>query len=305
MKAPINKSMFVFQVLFVIFIWSAAKIIMKMGLEEIPPYIFVAVIQLVAFLSIGIYYFFQRKRVTFRPTKQEVYLMILSGIVGFGAANLFAIIGLQYVTGATAGLLSAASSIFAFLMAYAVLRERPKLWKYVGVAIMILGAYVFFREHFLSGTLLGIMLILVSEAGYAFNDVLTRLVGRQPGDEDLVITVVSNAVGAAVLLPLGLLVDGVPGSIFSWPILGFIVLLGLIFGFGRLLYAGALEKLKVIEVQVLGNTMMVQVAILSVIFLHETLTTSNIWGGILVLLGAFAVEGNLFFPKGMPRLKFS
>lgn len=299
MKKTENKSAFVLQVLFVIFIWSAAKIIMKMGLEEIPPYIFVAAIQLMAFIAVGIYYLFRRKRVTFKPTRQDIQLMILSGVVGFGAANLFAIIGLQYVTGATAGLISASSSIFAFMIAYLVLRERPDKWKYLGMLIMVAGAYTFFIGNFLSGTILGIALLLVSEAGYAFNDVLTRLVGRQPGKEDLIITLVSNGVGAAVLLPIGLIADGVPSSLFNWSIWGFLLLLGLIFGFGRLLYAGALEKLKVIEVQVIGNTMIIQVAILSVIFLHETLTTHNIWGGLLVLVGAFAVDAQLIFPKGL------
>ncbi len=300
-----NKSAFVFQVLFVIFIWSAAKIIMKMGLEEIPPYIFAAIIQLMAFLSVGIYYLFRKKQNTFKPTNRDLYLIILSGIVGLGAANLFAVIGLQYVTGATAGLISASSTIFAFIIAYLVLREKPDMWKYMGLLVMIAGAYTFFVGSFLSGTLFGITLLLVSEAGFALNNVLTRLVGIQPGDEELVTTVISNGVGAAILLPIGLIADGVPQVLFSWPIWGFLVLLGLIFGFGRLLYSGALEKLKVIEVQVIGNTMIIQIAILSVIFLHETLTAHNIWGSLLVLVGAVAADGNLLLPKGMPKLKLS
>jgi probable blue pigment (indigoidine) exporter len=302
-KKETNKSGFLLQVLFVIFIWSAARIIMKIGLEEIPPYIFVAAIQLLAFVSVWLYSVFKKNKSTFKPTKQEIYLLIISGAVGYGAANLFAIIGLQYVTGATAGVISASSSIFAFLMAYLVLREKPDMWKYLGMAVMVAGIYIFFTGSFLSGTLFGVLLLLISEAGYAFNDVLTRLVGRQPGDEDLAITVISNGVGAAILVPIGLVMDGVPSAMFSWPLIGFIVLLGLIFGFGRLLYAGALEKLRVMEVQAIGNTMVVQVAILSVIFLHEVLTTHNILGGILVLIGAFAVNGNLIMPNGLPKLK--
>lgn len=301
-KTP-HKSVFLLQVLFVIFIWSAARIIMKIGLEDIPPYIFVAAIQLVAFLSVWIYSLLQKNKSAFKPTKQEIYLLIISGAVGYGAANLFAIVGLQYVTGSTAGVISAASSIFAFVMAYLVLREKPNMWKYLGMAVMVGGIYVFFSGSILSGTLFGILLLLISEAGFAFNDVLTRLIGRQPGEEKMTITVISNGVGAAILVPIGLVMDGVPATMFSWPLIGFILLLGLIFGFGRLLYAGALEKLRVIEVQAIGNTMVIQVAILSVIFLHEVLTANNIWGGLLVVLGAFVVNGQMLLPNGLPKLK--
>lgn len=278
---------------------------MKMGLEIIPPYIFVAAIQLVAFLSVWIYFWFKRKKDTFKLTRQEIYLLIISGAVGYGAANLFAIIGLQYVTGATAGLLSGTGAVFAFVMAYIVLKEKPNFWKYLGMLIMVLGIYIFFAGNFLSGTLFGIALLLIAEAGYAFNDVLTRLIGREPGDDDLFITLISNGVGAAILLPIGLVVDGAPAVLFSWPMLGIIVLLGLIFGFGRLLYAGALEQLRVLEVRAIGNTMVIQVAILSVIFLHEVLTAGNVWGGLLVVLGAFAVNGDMFLPRRWLNLKIA
>ena len=298
-----QRFVFLFQGLFVVFVWSASKIIMKMGLEIIPPYIFAAAIQVVALLGIGVYYLFKDKAKRITPTKEEIYLMILGGLVAFAGAKIFSIIGLQYVTGATAGLIAASVTVFAVIIAALVLKERPKLWQYGGILLVLAGTYVFLSNDVIAGSLFGILLLLVAEMAFAFNNVIVRLLARRPEDIALLTNLVGNIVGTIILVPLGLLVDGVPAKIWTWPVVALVVVVGLIFAFSGLLWAQILDKLRVLEVSILSNTMIIQVAILSVIFLNEAMTWHNIAGGLLVLVGALVTDQHVIIKKD-PRFKY-
>ncbi|OGB73259.1 hypothetical protein A2810_03135 [candidate division Kazan bacterium RIFCSPHIGHO2_01_FULL_49_10] len=287
---------FVLQALFVVFLWSAAKIIIKMGVQEIPPFMFAALVQTMAVVGLLIYYKFHKRKYRLKFNRQDVQLMILLGLVTFGGSTLFSIIGLQYVTGATAGMIAALNPLMAVGLSVVILRERPGGWQYLGLIGMLVGAYIFLARGEVTGALIGIALLLLAEAGFAFSNVVTRLISRQPGDESLTITLVGNLIGAVTLIPIGLTVDGLSSIAFTPHLVSIIVTVGLIFGFGGLLWAGVLDKLKVVEATVLSNTMIVQMAILSVLFLGEALTANNITGGLLVLIGALVIDKGLILP---------
>jgi len=297
-----HKMSFVLQALFVVFLWSAAKIIIKLGVQAIPPFIFAAAIQLAAVAGLSIYYTFHKRRYRLKFTRQDMQLMILLGLVTFAGATLFSTIGLQYVTGATAGLIAALDPLIAIWLGFVILRERPAGWQYWGMAAMLVGTFIFLSQYDVSGALIGIVLLFLAETGFAFSNVTTRLISRQPGDESLTITLIGNLVGAVVLVPVGVAMDGVPASLLTWPMLAIVVAVGLIFGFGGLLWAGVLDKLKIVEATALSNTMIVQMAILSVLFLGEVLTFNHIGGGLLVLAGALMTDKSLILP---PALKLS
>lgn len=294
-----NKLPFLLQGLFVVFLWSASKIVMKIGLEQIPPYFFAGLLQLVVFVILLIFTWSQRKKYFFKISYGYKYLMVLSGVVGYGAATLFVMIGLQYVTGATAGLVAATSVIFNLLMAGILVREKLRMEQYLGIVVLLIGVTVFLGNQVLGGTLLGVGLLLLAEAGYAFNNSVARLIAKAHEDNiSLPLALIGNGVGALVLVPVGLLAGVAPQQIIwdSRLVIG-IVVIALIFAFGGLLWNGVLNKLRVIEASILMNTMIIQVAILSVIFLHEALTSNNILGGLLVLLGAVVVDGRMIFPR--------
>ena len=154
----------VLQALFVVFLWSAAKIIIKLGVQTLPPFIFAAAVQVAAVAGLLIYYRFHKKRYRVKFTRQDIQLMVLLGLVAFGGATLFSTIGLQYVTGATAGLIAALNPLMAIGLAAVILREKPAIAQYLGVAVMIAGAYIFLRQGDVSGALIGILLLLLAES---------------------------------------------------------------------------------------------------------------------------------------------
>ncbi|MFH0905321.1 MAG: DMT family transporter [bacterium] len=297
------KFIWILEGLFVVFAWSASKIMIKMGLETMPPYLLAAAIQLVALIGITIYWLLHRHHQPLRLNRSEIYLMVLNGLVAFAGAKIFSIIGLQYVTGSTAGLIATTSVIFSALLAYVALRERPSLWQYVGLIMILAGSYVFLERNLLSGTVFGVLILLIAEAAFAFNNVVTRLLSKRPEDVSITVNLVGNLVGAMVLVPIGMVNSNWTTAQWSWQMIAVVVAAGLIFGFGGLMWSRVLDRLRVVEVAVLLNTMMIQVALLSTLFLSEILTMRNIGGGLLVLAGAFVADRQLIAPARKVRTK--
>ncbi len=297
-----NKVFYIIEALFVVFLWSASKVLMKWGVEAVPPYFLVAVIQTISLALVAGYFFVTHKKIKLQPTKHEILAMVLGGIVAAGAANLFITIGLQYVTAGMAGLIAATSSVFGLMLAYLFLHERPKKFQYAGIALVMIGVYASLFNNVLDGALVGVALLVLAEVGFAFNAVVSRMIAvRHEEPTNAFITLVSNVVGVAVLVPTALLVDGFPVQQFNFVTWLVVAAVGVIFAVTSLMWNSVLDHLKVVEASILTNTLLIQVAILSVVFLHETISNHQIWGSLLVLAGALVVDGKLLFQRPRQR----
>lgn len=295
----------IFLGIWVVFLWSAAKVVGKMSLESIPPYLLAAAVQVIALIVIAVYFWSQRRKVHTKFTASEIQLMIVSGLVAYAGANVFIMVGLQYVTGATAGLITAFNPIFAAILGYFLLKESLKVHQWLGVALVLGGIGIFLMGSLLGGTWLGLSLLVLAESAFALNAVLTRFVAkRYKKDTSLMSSLVGNLVGVVVLVPLAFVLDGTKflPELGNPQILVSITVLGVIFALGGLMWGRVLNILPVAQASVLVNTMPFQVALLSVLFLSETLLSNQISGGVLVILGALLVESRLNF-SGLFQLK--
>lgn len=287
-----SKKLFLVQAFFVTFLWSASKIIIKLGLGLISPYVLIAAIQLVSFVSLLIYYWVKKPVLRLDLTKSEIYSLILIGVVGFAAAPLFSVIGLKYVTGATAGIFAGLSAVMVMALGFIILREKPRNLQIVGILIALVGIYIFLSGEILTGSLFGVFMIAIAEIGYALSVVLTRLVVRGPGDETMILSLAGTGIGAIILLPIGLMSGNIT-AILHWQVLLVILVVGTIFGFAGMLWSMALDQIQALEAAILQNTMLIQIGLLSVIFLGEHLTLKQVAGGGVTLIGAYLVERQL------------
>lgn len=281
------------QGLFVVFLWSASKIAIKLGLNEVSPYGLMAIVQTVAALAIALFFAVSKKNNIPQLSRTDILLSVILGVVTFAGANLFVTVGLQYVSGAMAGLVASTTSVFGLGLAYLLLREKPRTTQLFGILLLIVGAYIFLFQNVLEGHFVGIGLLLVAEMAFAFGNVVNRMVALR-NDEQVagVVNLIGNAVGAMILIPSAL-VQGEIQRIVHLPlwVWGVLVAVGLVYAWSGILWGALLDKLRVVEVSVLANTMIIQVAVLSVIFLGERLTGANFIGGIIVIIGALVVDG--------------
>jgi drug/metabolite transporter (DMT)-like permease len=97
------------------------------------------------------------------------------------------------------------------------------------------------------------------------------------------------AVGAVVLLAVGLIVEGVPSlDLRGWAIIAWLGVVNTAFAFT--LWNHTLRALTAVESSVINNTMLIQIAILAVIFLGERLGPLQIAGLACAALGALTVQ---------------
>ena len=94
------------------------------------------------------------------------------------------------------------------------------------------------------------------------------------------VTLVSMGFGASILLVVGLFLGSVPSlSWQNWMVILWLALINTAFAFT--LWNQTLRILTAVESSVLNSTMLVQIPVLAIIFLGETLTIKG-WIGLLI-----------------------
>ncbi|SDE46532.1 DMT family transporter [Limimaricola pyoseonensis] len=138
----------------------------------------------------------------------------LAAIGGLSTALPFLLLawGQQYVPSAFAGISMAALPLFVLPLA-AVFSDEPLHWRSAtGVGVGFAGALVLIGPGVLAPgaglSAWGQLACLAAALSYAVASILTR---RCPPIDGIVLTALSLGVGAAILLPAMLVIEGVPG----------------------------------------------------------------------------------------------
>ncbi len=127
----------------------------------------------------------------------------------------------------------------------------------------------------ISGLFWGIYMVLAEKRTSEELDVLSR-------------TTISMGLGSVPLLLLSFLVEGTRLVKSSWI---YILWLGIVnTAIAFTLWIRSLEELRAFETSILQNTMLIQIALLSMLFLDEALSFNKIIGMILVLTGAILAQ---------------
>jgi drug/metabolite transporter (DMT)-like permease len=118
---------------------------------------------------------------------------------------------------------------------------------------------------------------------------LGRFLNRLGQIRPLTVTTISMGVGAAVLLTVGLLTQGLPSlNGQSWIIIIWLAVVNTAFAFT--LWNITLRTLSAMESSIINNTMEVQIPILAVIFLNEVLTGREVFGMVVAITGVLVVQ---------------
>jgi len=284
--------------------WSASKIVIKIGLGSISPFILIGLVSGVSFLFLFIYTMIikaEKRRVA--VDRGLISLLAISGVVGFAAAPLFATIGLKFVSGSTAGLYAGLSPVLAIILSSLIIRELPRTVQWFGILLALVGVYIFLSRDFFSATFFGVLMLFLAELGFALEGVLNRYMLDLGNGNPVMMTLIQSGIGAAVLIPIGLGVDGLP--ILNLRLVLIIIFLGTIFAFGGLMWNHILDVLKAYEAAIFQTTMVVQTSLLSFFYLGETITQVNIVGMTIVIAGALLVVWPILHGPGQPKSAIS
>jgi drug/metabolite transporter (DMT)-like permease len=277
--------------LFVTFLWSTSFVLIKVGLTDIPPFTFAGLRYTLAFLCLLPF--------TLRPASRELIRglsthdwrrLIVLGLLYYAVTQGSAFFGLNYLPSATISLLLNFTTIVVALLGVFWLAERPTGFQWIGVFVNVVGVIVYFYpESPPSDQIVGLIVVGVGVLANAGSSILGRRINREDDVPPLIVTAISMGVGAVVLLATGLLTETFPRlDLGHWAIIGWLAVANTAFAFT--LWNHTLRVLPAVESSIINNTMLVQVAVLSWLFLDESLEGWQIAGMVLAGLGTLTVQ---------------
>jgi len=170
---------------------------------------------------------------------------------------------------------------------------RPGAPQLLGSLIVLGGAYAFFGGGVEAGSLAGVAVTLASGIGWAVYLVAVRRFFAERPVDPLALSAVAMASGTVFIAGSALAFEELRAlTVQSAAIILWLGVVNTAAAF--LIWNHALAKVEAFEVSILQNTMLIQIAVLSWLFLGETLTATKLLGMALVFVGVLIVQVSPF-----------
>lgn len=279
------------QALFVTFLWSTSWVLIKWGLEEIPPLTFAGLRYTLAFILL-LPWVLRRggSRMGIRRlTRRQVTALVVLGLVNYSLTQGSQFVALELLPAVTFSLMLSFTPIAVALFSGLTLGEPLRRAQWLGLVIFLVGALLYFGVSLPAGMGFGLAVGLLSVAANVATSILGRAVNRSGELSALLVTAVSMGVGSVALLAVGVGVQGLPPlSARAWLIIGWLAAVNTALAFT--LWNHTLRTLPAVVSSVINNTMLIQIAILAWIFLGERPGPRELAGLALAALGAIVVQ---------------
>jgi len=223
------------------------------------------------------------------PGRAYILPLLIIGLCMYGAQGIH-MTALSLLTASDSGLVSMTwAPIAVGLLMLMFDRRLPRFWQCIGFGLVLTGLFLYFPADLQKARALGIGLNILSSSTWAVAVIITHRVIRRTQTSSLQLTAISMLAGSSLLLVVALLHDRAyvpPLWQAGW--LGYLALVNTAVGFA--LYNHTMRVLAPFELVVFQDSMVVQVGILSAIFLGEVITPSMAFGMIVVVIGIVIVQ---------------
>ena len=288
--------------LLVTFLWSSSWILIRWGLDDeaLPPITFAALrYGLASVLLVG----WVLLRRPHREALGQLDRSLLARVAVLGVVFYALTQGAQFVAidnqpAATTSLVLAWTPLLVAGLATRSLKEPPSGRQLTGAVLVAIGAWLYFAGN-LGATTIGMAAALVGLGAGAAGALLGRHVNRPADVSPVLITALSMAVGAVLLVAVGLVAEGLPVvSTRAWLIIAWLAVINTALAFTW--WNLSLRRLSAVESAGINNTMLIQIATLAWIFLDEQPGTPELGGIILVTIGVFLTQTAILRPSRSP-----
>jgi drug/metabolite transporter (DMT)-like permease len=291
MRVKRTRILSLIEALFVTFLWSSSYVLIRIGLKEINPLAFAAYRYFLASLILLIPFYLQfRKNKTGRFNIKQVSVFLVLGFTGFFIAQGFQFLGLFFLNSVTVTFILNLTPLFVLGLSILFLNELPSKVQFIGIIMTLFGVIIFFYDALADfGTVIGVLITLVSGIGWAFYIILSRHFLSK--DTESVLTLTSTAMIFGAFMLLG--ATGLTGNLVHVSLNGWIIILWLSIvntAIAFFLWNHALKTLKAIEQAILQNTMLIQISLMAFFFLQEPITEYNILGMMIVFSGVLIAQ---------------
>jgi len=278
---PQTRLLGIVAILFTMILWGLSFISIKLSVDVIPPMTLALLRFLIA--SLLLYWALRHKEPQTTLAPEDMPLMAVAGIIGVTAYFFFENNGVKLTTASAASLIIATIPILTILGDFAVFKTKLTLPKILGVVLSIGGVILIMHSSLAdtAGNWHGNLFML----GAAFSWVIYSLATRPLNERysKLAVVTYQTLFGTATLLPFALL------EFDQWQPISATIMLHVAYlgvfcsALGYYLYVYALDVLGVSSVSLYINLIPVVSVLGGFFLLHETITTLQLIGGIIIL----------------------
>ncbi len=282
------KSSPIIKAFFVTFLWSTSWILIKLGIDNIPPLLFAGMRYFIAFFVLFLITY-KHKPLT-HISKRGLYWASLYGLVLIALTQGAQYVALSLLPTILVSLSLNAAPIMVALLGYVILKEKLVGLQWLGMGLYVIGILAYFYpfaliEDWTFGLVVAGFLV-------AFN-VCGTIIGRYVNLQDFApasqLTMIMIGVGSIILLGVGIMIE-------PWPIIGYQEVLILLWlgvintALAFTLWNQALTKITAVSASLINSTMMIQIALMAWVFLQEDLSIRQWISVLIVFLGVVLVQ---------------
>ncbi|HSJ29458.1 MAG TPA: EamA family transporter [Acidimicrobiia bacterium] len=222
-------------------------------------------------------------------TSVRIRELIVLGIVFYALTQGAQFVAIANQPAATTSLVLSFTPLLAALVGMVVLGEHVRPIQVVGMVAVAAGAFLYFTGS-LGATAVGMAASLVCLGSNTAAAILGRRVNRRTDSDPLLVTAVSMSIGAAVLLIVGAVAEGISlPSPAAWLIIAWLAVVNTAWAF--VLWNRSLVHLPAATSAVINNLMLVEIAVLAWLFLDERPSVGQVVAIAVVTTGVVAGSG--------------
>ncbi|MFV2063305.1 MAG: DMT family transporter [Chloroflexota bacterium] len=278
--------------LFVTILWSSSWVLIRWGLddESLAPITFASLRYGIAaaILLVWVLRRQRSRRDLAKLGRAFAARLVALGVLLYAVTQGALFVALAEQPAATTSLLLSLTPLFVAGAAALALSEVPTRLQAGGAVLVVTGAGLYFGGE-IGATAAGTIAASVALGANIASSLLGRDINRSLQLDSVAVTGLSMGAGAAVLVAVGIGLDGLPAvSLRGWLIIGWLAIVNTALAFT--LWNLSLRRLSAIESAGMNNTMLIQVALLAWLFLGEALGLVGLAGIVLVSAGVYLTQ---------------
>ncbi len=268
-------------------IWGGMYVVSDIVLKIVPPFTLLTIRLFLGILTLGVIVWLKRATLR-RPNWQETVRLLGVGLLGFGVSVGAQFVGTDKSTAVNGSLVTSASPAFILIFAALILREKLTLQRIAAVVLATIGVIIIIdpgKANFSSDTFFGDMMLAAAAVTWGLFSVLLKLVSKN--FDATMVTWVGFIGGLFLTIPAAAfelpqrpigIVDG--GTILGILYLGIVSTAAAMWLWNRafVLVDASAASLFFFAQPLVG-------AVLSVIVLHQEITSALLIGGLLIGIG--------------------
>lgn len=276
------------EALLVTLIWSSTFVIVKIGLDSLGPLTIAGLRYFLGFVILSPLLLLRKTSIG--PISKNLWLRLtLIGISSYTIGNGALFWGLKYIPATTGSLMMSLIPLLVLAGAALFLKEIPSGWQVLGVFVSLLGSGIFFSGGIQPGEPLGLAVVAAGLVGFMAFSLLGRGIAREGSLDTLTLTALPLLIGGLITLLIALVVEGLP-ELTRKSLLIVLWLAVVNTALGYWIYNRALRRLTALEMNIIMNLTPFFTALLSWIFLGESLAGIQYLGMVIIVGGVAIVQ---------------